>query len=223
MNFAIIFDVDGVLLELTRAEEELFFQPFASRIDVGKLSRDWNTYRIRNDEDIVAEIVDKYGLPVWEAATITQEYLKLLEADLRQSLKSQSIEGAASLLSTFAPHARLGIATANFRRAAELRLRQAQMWEPVSGLAFGAEGGGHKSGILKRAIAASGLLPTRIIFIGDNVSDVVAGLENQVQFIGFSTSPRRLSQLRDAGAVHLCGAHSETENIMRQLLNAANT
>ena len=221
MNSAIIFDVDGVLLELTREEEELFFVPFAKRLDATKLSRDWNSYKIRSDEEIVREIVLSHGLPQQEAATITQEYLSGLEHALQKDLKPSPIEGAAKLLSTFAPHARLGIATANFRRAAELRLRQAQMWEPISQLAFGAEGGGHKSAILSRAIAASCCTPENIIFIGDNVSDVVAGLTNQVQFLGFSTSAQRLSQLRAAGAQNLCAVHHETEKMVRQLLNAA--
>jgi len=221
MNWAIIFDVDGVLLELTPEEEELFFVPFASRFDATSLSRDWNSYKIRNDEDIVHEIVDTHGLPVGEATLIKTEYLDILGRALKRGLKSVPIAGAATLLKTFAPLAHLGIATANFRLAAEMRLRQAEMCEPVSGLAFGAEGGGHKSAILARAIAATGLPKSRIIFIGDNVSDVVAGLENQVHFIGFSTSPKRLSLLREAGAVNLCGAHGHTENIVRQLLNAA--
>ncbi|MDP8996572.1 MAG: HAD hydrolase-like protein [Pseudomonadota bacterium] len=221
MNSAIIFDVDGVLLELTHEEEELFFVPFAKRIDATKLSRDWNSYKIRNDEEIVSEIVLSHGLPQQEAATITREYLSGLEHALHKDLKPSPIEGAAKLLNTFAPHTRLGIATANFRLAAEMRLRQAHMWEPVATLAFGAEGGGHKSVILSRAIAASGLPRENIIFIGDNVSDVVAGLENQVQFIGFSTSACRLVQLRAAGAQILCAAHDETEKKVRQLLNAA--
>ena len=221
MNSAIIFDVDGVLLELTHEEEELFFVPFAKRLDATRLSRDWNSYKIRNDEEIIREIVLSHGLPQQEAATITREYLSGLEQALQKDLRSSPIEGAAKLLNTFAHHARLGIATANFRRAAELRLRQAKMWEPVSALAYGAEGGGHKSAILSRAIAASGLQRKNIIFIGDNVSDVVAGLENQVHFIGFSTSAQRLSQLREAGAPHLSNTHEVTEKIVRQLLNAA--
>ena len=221
MNWAIIFDVDGVLLELTRDEEELFFEPFASRMDAAKLSRDWNSYKIRNDQEIVCEILALHGFPVSEHAVITEEYLYLLQRALEQDLRSVPIGGAALLLERLAPMARLGIATANLHRAAELRLRQVGMWQPVSGLAFGAEGGGHKSDILARAIAATGLHRSNIIFIGDNVSDVVAGLKNQVHFIGFSTSVSRLSQLREAGAQHLCATHAETEKVMRQLLNAA--
>ena len=219
-DWAIIFDVDGVLLELTRAEEELFFQPFARRIDATVLSRDWNSYKIRNDEDIVKEIVARYGLPPEEASIITDEYLGLLERELSERLRSQMIAGAGDLLVEFAPHARLGIATANFRRAAELRLTQAKLWSHVSGLAHGADGGGHKADILARAIAAAGLAPSRVIFIGDNVNDVVAGLQNNVHFIGFSRDPARLETLANAGAQKLASSHGETAHLIRTILSA---
>ena len=98
MSFAIIFDVDGVLLELTREEEELFFEPFASRLNGALLSRDWNSYKIRNDEEIVGEIVKRYGLPAHETVTIAQEYLILLEEALRNGLRSKPIAEARKLL-----------------------------------------------------------------------------------------------------------------------------
>ncbi len=219
-NYAIIFDVDGVLLELTREEEELFFLPFASRMDASKLSRDWNSYKIRNDEDIVREIVSHAGLPPAEAERIAAEYLVLLEEALAQNLKSEAIAGAASLLAICGPRARLGIATANFHRAAELRLQQVGLWPPVAGLAFGADGGGPKSAILARAIAATGLPCSQIIFIGDNVSDVQAGLENRVHFIGFSIDATRREKLAAAGAHRLAANHNETLQTITQILGA---
>ena len=219
-DWAIIFDVDGVLLKLTRAEEELFFQPFAKRIDAAILSRDWNSYAIRNDEDIVREIVERYGLPISEAAIITAEYLALLERELNGSLKTETITDAAKLIDEFAEVAKLGIATANFREAARLRLQQAAMWLPVSELAFGADGGGHKSAILARAIAAIGLPKSHIIFIGDNVNDVCAGLDNDVHFIGFSGDAARREKLALTGAKRLASHHDETRAMIRQILNA---
>ena len=219
-DWAIIFDVDGVLLELTRAEEELFFQPFAKRIDATILSRDWNSYSIRNDEDIVREIVARYDLPTSEVTKITAEYLALLEGELSGQLKSEPIAGAAELLGEFSAIAGLGIATANFREAARLRLQQTEMWSAVSALAFGADGGGHKSAILARAIVACGRPKSNIIFIGDNVSDVRAGLENDVHFIGFSSDPRRRQTLAAAGAKRLAAHHGETGLIIRQILKA---
>ena len=46
---AVIFDVDGVLLHLTPEEEDAFFRPFEDLHGLTGLSRDWNSYRIRND------------------------------------------------------------------------------------------------------------------------------------------------------------------------------
>jgi phosphoglycolate phosphatase-like HAD superfamily hydrolase len=126
MDSAVIFDVDGVLLELTRDEEELFFIPFSKRMDASLLSRDWNSYRIRNDEDIINEISEKNRFPESEPHRVKVEYLDLLT----QSLKSQSlvpipITGAADILGQLSGTTRLGIATANFRAAAKLRLAAA--------------------------------------------------------------------------------------------------
>ena len=219
-DWAIIFDVDGVLLKLTRAEEELFFQPFAKRIDATLLSRDWNSYSIRNDEDIVREIVERYGLSATEASIITAEYLLLLERELNGTLKTEPVVGAERLIGEFTDIAKLGIATANFREAARLRLQQAQMWSPVSELAYGADGGGHKTAILGRAIAASGIPTSRIIFIGDNVSDVKAGLSNNVHFIGFSSDAARRKALEAAGATRLCANHTQTCLAIQRILNA---
>ena len=219
-DWAIIFDVDGVLLELTRAEEELFFAPLAKRLDATQLSRDWNSYKTRNDEDILHEIVQRHGLPAEDVPIIKAEYLRLLADELNGSLKSVPVEDAVSLLSEFTEVAQLGIATANFRDAARLRLQQANMWEPVSNFAFGADGGGAKSAILARAIAAISLPSERILFIGDNVNDIQAAQSNNVHFIGFSTDRARLKILANAGAIRLCGQHSETALAIQQILYA---
>ena len=218
-DWAVIFDVDGVLLELTRAEEELFFQPFASRMDASVLSRDWNTYAIRNDEEIVREIVHGQGWPASEAHLIKGEYLNLLQKALHQkALVSEVIEGAEALLKAVEPHARLGIATANFLDAARLRLKACGLWKFVSSLAFGADGGGHKSDVLARAITACGLTPSRIIYVGDNVNDVVAGLANTVHFIGFSRNADRRKQLSEAGALTVHDRHSQTLDTILNLI-----
>ena len=54
MDSAVIFDVDGVLLDLTAPEEDAFFLAFARLHGLTGLSRDWDSYRIRNDEHIIA-------------------------------------------------------------------------------------------------------------------------------------------------------------------------
>ena len=220
-DWAIIFDVDGVLLELTHAEEELFFQPFATRCDASKLSRDWNSYRIRNDEEIVAEIVERLQLPEPEKQNIAIEYLKLLQEQLAsKALASPPIRGAEILLSACSKFAKLGIATANFRQAAKLRLEGAKLWHHVSAHAFGADGGGHKHEILKRALRSFDLPNSNIIYVGDNVNDVEAGLMNGVRFIGFSENADRLKTLKAHGAEFLAQNHDQTLAIINSFLES---
>lgn len=217
---AIVFDVDGVLLELTHAEEELFFQPFASRCDASKLSRDWNSYAIRNDEDIVAELVQRQGLPELERHKIKFEYLDLLRGQLAiGAIASPAISGAEQLIHEFENYATLGIATANFREAAKLRLTCAGLWAAVSDHAFGADGGGHKHEILGRALASLNLPKSRIVYIGDNLNDVEAGLRHQVNFIGFSTDPARLRKLKNAGVKNISINHASTSAIIKKILD----
>ena len=218
---AVIFDVDGVLLELTPNEEDIFFAAFACWGDPNTLSRNWNSYHIRNDDDIVDEIISRWSIPVAEKPALVGAYHAALAARLEDGrLKSHAIPGARGLLAALAGKARLGIATANFREAARLRLVAAGLWPSVQDLAHGADGGGHKHAILARAIAASGRPPERIVYIGDNVNDVEAGLRNGVHFIGFSTSAERRSILTSAGARQCCASHDETLPLILSCLNA---
>jgi HAD superfamily hydrolase (TIGR01549 family) len=216
---AVIFDVDGVLLELTRAGEELFFEPFERRYGLAGLSRDWDSYGIRNDDRIVDEILERHALPAAAKPALVDDYLSLLAARLRQgTIDSPAIEGAADLLAAVQGKVRLGIATANFRAAAQLRLAAGGLWDFVSDCAFGADGSGHKHETLARALAALDLPAEEVVYVGDNLNDVEAGRRNGVAFIGFSPDRARRDILAGAGAVHVCGDHRTTLAIIKSLL-----
>lgn len=215
---AIIFDVDGVLLDLTAPEEDAFFEVFRRRYGLTGLSRDWDSYRIRNDEQIIAEILERHGLPEQDREAVAADYIALLEQGLRDgALRSVPVPGAADLLRALSTRG-LGIATANLLAAARLRLASQSLWDPVSTFAFGAEGSGHKRETVARAIAATGLPKHRIVYVGDNLNDVDAGLSNCVHFIGFSADPARRDRLAEAGAPHLAAHHGETRALVEALL-----
>jgi phosphoglycolate phosphatase-like HAD superfamily hydrolase len=216
---AVIFDVDGVLLELTREEEDVFFQVFENRYGLKNLTRDWNSYQIRNDENIVEEILLKNDIPPTDKNAVIADYDSLIRERLRDSLQTVVVSGAAELLEKIQADIKLGIATANFLSAAKARLQQVNLWSFVSAHAFGADGGGHKRQTVARAIASLELPKSRIVYVGDNVNDVDAGLSNDVHFIGFSTDPKRLRELKAAGAVHTSDNHLETRLRIGHLLD----
>jgi len=212
---AVIFDVDGVLLDLTAKEEDGFFLVFEKRYGLTGLSRDWDSYRTRNDEDIIDEILETHGLPLADRPAIVADYVAVMEDWLaRREFAPVEIEGARRLIESLDGSYLLGTATANLIAAARLRLAALDLWQPLARHAFGAEGGGHKREILARAIAATGLPRNRIVYIGDNLSDVDAGLSNRVHFIGFSTSLQRRARLAHAGAAHTAGDHLETRRLI---------
>jgi phosphoglycolate phosphatase-like HAD superfamily hydrolase len=220
---AVIFDVDGVLLDLTPPEEDAFFHPFLELHGLKNLSRDWDNYRIRNDHDIMAEVLERhFGRPPTqeELEHLTRSYLAHLEAGLSGgTLSVVEIPGARDLLSTLrADGITIGIATANLIGAARLRLQSAGLWDLVAELPFGADGGGAKAEILSRAIAASGLAKHRIVYLGDNLNDVDAGLRNEVHFIGFAREKHRRDRLAEAGAATVCGDHDTSYQLISHML-----
>ena len=218
MDSAVIFDVDGVLLHLTPQEEDAFFLAFERRYGLTGLSRDWNSYEIRNDEHIIAEILARNGIGPDDRAVVAADYLTILAEGMESGqLRPVEIAGARALLNSLGDRQR-GIATANLLTAARLRLGFCNLWSLVERLAFGAEGSGHKRETVARAIAAAGLPKHRIVYVGDNLNDVDAGLANGVHFIGFSEDPARRETLRRAGARHLSGDHVRTAEIIVSLL-----
>jgi HAD superfamily hydrolase (TIGR01549 family) len=211
---AVIFDVDGVLLHLTPEEENAFFWPFKELYGLTGLSHDWDSYRIRNDIDIINEILANHlSRPPTQAESeaVVAAYLKRWRDELRAGkLRPVEIPGARDLLAGLAStSAAIGIATANLREAARVRLDHVGLWPFVEHLAHGADGGGHKRDILARAIAATGLAKDHIIYVGDNLTDLDAGRANGVRFIGFSTDAARRRRLLDAGAPSASGDHRD--------------
>ncbi len=222
---AVVFDVDGVLLELTPAEEDAFFAPFETLYGITGLSRDWDSYRVRNDEDIIKEILEwHFGRPPKAdgVARHLGEYCAGLEDGYRCGrLKVELIPGARELLDTLAPvpGLALGIATANVLRAAEIRLVEVGLWEPVSAYACGADGGGHKRDVLSRVIDRLAVPREHIIYVGDNLNDLEAGRATGVHFIGFAVEPSRRDRLTAAGAENVSGDHRTTLGLINSALS----
>jgi phosphoglycolate phosphatase-like HAD superfamily hydrolase len=218
MQRIVVFDVDGVLLHLTPAEEEGFFLALKELHGLDGLSRDWDSYRIRNDVDIVAEILERrFGRPAApaEIEAWRRRYLAIMADWLDRGVFAvEPVAGAAALLCDLrARGVAVGIATANLVDAARLRLERAGLWDLIDH-AEGADGGGPKRVLLGRLLARLDVPRSGVVYVGDNLNDVEAGLEHANDFIGFSVDADRRRKLAAHGAHHVAASHDETRRLI---------
>jgi phosphoglycolate phosphatase-like HAD superfamily hydrolase len=218
MQRIVVFDVDGVLLHLTPAEEEGFFLALREIHGLDGLSRDWDSYRIRNDVDIVAEILGRHlGRPAApaEIEAWRRRYLAIMVDWLERGVFAvEPVAGAAALLRDLrARGVAVGIATANLIDAAHLRLARAGLWNLIDH-AEGADAGGPKRVLLGRLLARLDVPRSGVVYVGDNLNDVEAGLEHANNFIGFSVDADRRRKLAAHGAHHVAASHDETRRLI---------
>ena len=229
---AAIFDIDGVLLDLTGPEAETFFDTFRTlhRIAEDHLDPDWNSYRVRNDLAIIAEILERHfrrPAAAHEVEAVAEAYLRILEQRLADgALTTSPVAGVRDLLDrlTARPELRLGLATANLEGAARTRLGHAGLWDYFTvGSYAESGGGGPKSAILAELIARldgpDGPCPRdHIVFLGDQVGDLRAARDNGVHFIGISTDPEARERLADHGAEIVLDGHARPEELVCSIL-----
>lgn len=203
-----------------RAEEDAFFAPFETLYGLTGLSREWDSYRIRNDEEIIKEVFERHlgrAPATQELSRHITEYCSVLEQGYGCGrLAVRAIPGAKELVDALRaiPALALGTATANLARAAEIRLRRAGLWDGLGHHCCGADGGGHKSTVLARLIDRLGVPPERIVYLGDNLNDIEAARATGVHFIGFATEEHRRRRLSEAGADIVTGDHRTTRNLI---------
>ena len=221
---AVIFDVDGPLLHLTGPEEDAFFKPFELVHGLTGLSNDWDSYRTRNDEEIIEEILEGHfgrAPEPHEVGTITAAYAEVMENGyVNGDLQVSAVPGALELLQWLAQDdgIALGTATANVLHAAQVRLGEAGMWDYVKHYPGAADGGGAKRIVLQRVIDQLDVPRERIVFLGDNLNDLDAGQFNGVNFVGFHVADHKRQRLLDNGAETVFGDHADTREFITNLL-----
>lgn len=230
-SHAVIFDIDGVLLHLTRQEETKFFDAFRHVAQVAEthINPDWNSYRVRNDVSIAGELLERQlgreptDTEIWG---VLDHYIASIETGLASGeLVTSAIEGADALLDLLGADTRLqlGLATANIEGAAVARLKHAGLWRAFTACGY-AEAGGPKTEVLRSAIAAlrdrdgEPVPCERVVFLGDQLGDLAAARDNEVHFIGVSTKPEQRDVLKSNGAEIVVGNHDETADIIAGLL-----
>lgn len=226
---AVIFDVDGVILHLTPPEEAVFFSALEAVFGIANASSDWDSYRVRNDVAIVEELVETH---LDREATgddinrFTDKYISLLDIGIKSGeIEVRQIDGIRSVLMalTRLSDITMGLATANLMTAAKLRLRDAGLNDFFTVGGF-AEARGPKREILRSTLDGlkdengAPLAKERIVYLGDNLVDVDAGLANGCGLIAFNVNQEKHPILREAGAENILSGHRDTFGEICRLL-----
>jgi phosphoglycolate phosphatase-like HAD superfamily hydrolase len=207
MTAVVLFDIDltmirtngagsGAMTETLKAmlgvEDGFANMSFAGRTDRALL-REALTNCGRQDHDLESFV------PAFEV-----EYLPRLTRHLGER-GGVVLPGVRETLAAVRalPHTRIGLATGNFRRAAEIKLRHFDLWGHFLDGGY-ADDGEERHQLVAAAVRRMEVhcpgSPSCVIVIGDSVHDITAAMANGAVAVGVATGSATVDELHAAGA-----------------------
>lgn len=221
----LIFDIDGTLIlsggagmrALDRAFAELFGinEGFACIPMAGRI-----------DPAILRSALDKHELPVdgFDALVprFCDAYCRHLVGTLRESTTGHVLPGVSEILSALHSRddIRLGLATGNWRRGAELKLRHYGLWDYFCDGGFGedCEDRADLVSCAMQRLMRDGDAPESGYVIGDTVFDVAAAKANGAIAIAVNTGVGTTYQELAAAKPHFLFADfSDWQSVIERL------
>ncbi len=226
MGRIILFDIDMTLLysggagslSMRRAFHQLYgiedgFKrvEFSGRTDWSILRQAMEHHEMLNGDDSVF---------ARELPRFQQAYFKLLEGTLVEK-EGYTLPGVPELLAAVAGNGdvRRGLATGNFRQAAQMKLRHFGLDRFLCEGGFG-DDAEQRSRVVAVAIerVADGATPGDVWVIGDTALDIEAAHANGARALGVATGPMPVEELLASGANAAVEDLSDTEAVLRILL-----
>ncbi len=200
----LLFDVDNTLLWSggagSRAMGRVFHDLFG--IDDGFKGVEFSG---RTDRYILAEALRQHGVDgdyAQHESRFRERYFAYLPQTLREG-QGKLMPGFPMLLEELSrrPEVRLGLATGNFSRGAQLKLARFGIDGYFSDGAFGEESE-DRPVVVRRALErlGEGLSPADVMVIGDTPHDVSAAKACDVVAVGVATGHNTVDELRGCGA-----------------------
>lgn len=196
---AVIFDIDGTLLE-DRLESDAYIKAFEISYGITGINDNWSSYQVPTDLGIMREILTRHlSRPCRdsEVEMVMNTYILLL-----REIEPALIPGVQRMLETL--HNRedisLALATGNLERGAKLRLEKAGLWRYFRCGAF-ADDGDNKTAILGKALLKCrevwpDLRSNNVIYMGDHPGDAIAAHACGVHFIAINHFPKKFHGLK---------------------------
>ena len=183
---AIVFDIDGTLVDSNDADGELFVEAVKRILGLGDIRSDWTTYRHVTDQGVLSEIMQDHGIPLqpelFEATK--REFISLLDAHLENNGPFREIPGAVSYVSRLnASQAHyVAYATGGWHESALLKLESAGF--PVDGLRIATSSEFEdRESIMRAALSGPAESFESVTYYGDGVWDRSAAENLGWQFV----------------------------------------
>lgn len=190
---AIIFDIDGTLIDSEHIDARFFIQAVHDICGNIHLSKDWSTYKKVTDIGIITEILVQNGcsnIPQ-QATAIRERFCALLINYLNNGGRCDPIPGALEFFNGTiqTPDLYPGIATGGWHHSAELKLITAGF--TITGIPISTSNDGHeRTTIMEHCINQMPMKPDRTIYIGDGIWDRDASIALGWHFIGIGNKLR---------------------------------
>lgn len=208
MAHVLLFDVDLTLIHSGGAGSRALTATFQELYGIADAFRTV-AFAGRTDHAIVREGLRRHGLEDGDfrrqLVRFRDRYLHRL-ATLLPETPGRVLPGVVELLEALRHHrgVTLGLATGNFRGAAQLKLTHYGLWQYFVGGGFG-DDTEHRSEVVAAAarevaphVSGSGAL--QVAVIGDSPLDVEAARANGFTAVGVATGLASPGELRQAGA-----------------------
>jgi len=199
---AFLFDIDNTLLYTggagSFAMNSVFREMFGIEDGFGKIE-----FSGRTDLFIVSEGLRQHGVDgdvQQHVGKFVGRYYELLPGALKDR-EGGLMPGFPELLDALRGDAKLGLATGNFSRAADIKLRYYGIDSFFEGGGFG-EVSVDRAEVVKAAVenVADGRAPEDVFVIGDTPNDIRAALANGVKAVGVATGRYSVDELKSSGA-----------------------
>jgi len=197
MTEAVVFDIDGTLLQSDEVDGDLFVAAVTKVLDVADVRKDWTTYRNVTDSGILREIMEDLGISARASLfdAVKDEFIAMLAAHIRTHGAFREIPGAVEFVSRLrrSDSYYVAYATGAWRESATLKLRSAGF--PVDDVCIATSSDFDDRVSIMRA-ALSGAPPGigKVTYFGDGVWDRAAANQLGWKFVAVG---RALGGVRD--------------------------
>lgn len=181
----------------------------------------------RTDRNLLREALAAHGRLDGDFEPFVERFKERYLPRLAHHLRRRGgvvLPGVERLLEMVAalPDTRLGLATGNFRGAAEIKLRHFGLWHRFAGGGF-ADDGEDRAELVAAAIqrTSAGVGGAHTVYIlGDSTHDITAAKANGAVAIGVATGGSSTEMLAATGADFVFEDLSDAEAVLRVVLGA---